>query len=54
VGDTVSDPFITELTTGMIQLHEIMVSAISAGFTEEQAFRIALQVLGEGLRRDNG
>lgn len=34
-----------QLTTGMVALHEVFISAVNAGFTEHQALFIVVQML---------
>lgn len=36
---------LSPLLQAAVQLHELMLSCVSAGFSEEQAFRMVLEVL---------
>jgi hypothetical protein len=40
-GELPPDPF-TKLAEGMAQMHEMVLEAMKAGFTREEAFRILL------------
>jgi hypothetical protein len=44
-----TDPF-TDLSVGLIGMHELMLEAMNAGFTREEAFRIVLEMLLETIR----
>jgi hypothetical protein len=44
VSDAPQDP-LTELAAGAVQLHELYIAQVEAGFTEQQAMQIVIAVL---------
>ena len=46
------DPFLGEIVSIAVHLHEIFVSFRDAGFTDEQAFQLARDVLMSGLPKN--
>ena len=40
-----SENDLTQLQTGMVGLHEVFMSALQAGFTEQQAMTIVLEIM---------
>jgi len=42
------DP-LTELAAGAVQLHELFLAQVAAGFTEQQAMQIVIAVLTGGM-----
>jgi hypothetical protein len=46
--ETPQDP-LTELAAGAVQLHELFLAQVAAGFTEPQAMQIIIAVLTAGV-----
>lgn len=46
--ETPQDP-LTELAAGAVQLHELFLAQVEAGFTEQQAMQIVIAVLTVGV-----
>lgn len=46
--ETPQDP-LTELAAGAVQLHELFLAQVAAGFTEQQAMQIVIAVLTGGM-----
>lgn len=46
--DSPQDP-LTELAAGAVQLHELFLAQVEAGFTEPQAMQIIIAIITAGI-----